>query len=135
MKFNDERRRKLTLTDKMSDKDRIEQRRTKMDAIFKNECTKKNIEYKIVTVNKIEPKTQEVLWEANVAIPTSSDGFKALLGEERTVAFLSDKLKIWLRSQNDPRRVASSTVTINGEKFEKSEIAEFLRWKASQVEK
>ena len=97
-----------------------------MNAIFKTECENKNIEFTIVDVKKIDPKSKEIVWEQNVAIPNTVNGFVELMGEDRTHSFLVDKTKIWLRSQNDPRKPDNGYVTIDGEKISKDDIREFL---------
>ena len=75
-------------------------------AIFEKSLIDLEIPYSIEMVKKTDPKTRSIIWSANVAYPTKSDGFTKLMGEERTRAFLVSATSIWLRSQNDPRRTS-----------------------------
>ena len=78
-----------------------------MAAIFETKCTELNIDFTIETVDKTDPKTKDVIWSNDVAMPDTSAGFVELMGEDRVHSFLVDKTKIWLRSQNDPRKAVT----------------------------
>ena len=98
------------------------------NVIFKAECEKLNIEFETKNVKKFDPKTKNVIWSNDVAFPSTVDGFVQLMGEKRSHDFLIDKMSIWLRSQNDPRKTSSSVEIEmddgNVKRFTKSELVE-----------
>ena len=97
-------------------------------ALFEKECIEKEIDYFVEDVEKVDPKTKNVIWAQKVAFPKTVDGFVEMISEKRSHSFLCDKLKIWLRQQNDPRKPEKS-FTIDGVKYTESDLRQFIESK------